>query len=262
MTTPNAPPRTAVATRVAADGNSVTFEQMERMASAVSKSGMFAVKTPDEALTLMLVAQAEGIHPAQAMMDYDLIEHKPCLKSSAMLARFVRAGGKVQWLEQSDEKVSGKFTAPNGETIVVTWDNDRIKTAGLAGRANHQKFPLQMKRARCISEAIRAIYPMTTLYTPEEVRDGAVEIDITPVPQAEAVRSAVQSAAESATALTDAERQEHFDAIDNAADQTALASAFAAAWKHAKEAHDTGAQTAFKMVYDARKAELTKEGQL
>ena len=262
MTTPNAPPRTAVATRVAADGNSVTFEQMERMASAVSKSGMFAVKTPDEALTLMLVAQAEGIHPAQAMMDYDLIEHKPCLKSSAMLARFVRAGGKVQWLEQSDEKVSGKFTAPNGETIVVTWDNDRIKTAGLAGRANHQKFPLQMKRARCISEAIRAIYPMTTLYTPEEVRDGAVEIDITPVPQAEAVRSAVQSAAESATALTDAERQEHFDAIDNAADQTALASAFAAAWKHAKEAHDTGAQTAFKMVYDARKAELTKEGQV
>ena len=260
MTTTNADPRTAVATRVAADGNSVTFEQMERMASAIAKSGLFAVKTPDEALTLMLVAHAEGIHPAQAMMDYDLIEHKPCLKSGAMLARFVRAGGKVQWLEQSDEKVSGKFTAPNGETIVVTWDNDRIKTAGLAGRTNHQKFPLQMKRARCISEAIRAIYPMTTLYTPEEIRDGAVEVDITPVQQAEAVRTAVESA--NATALTDAERQEHFNAIDMAADQTALAAAFAAAWKHAKEAHDTGAQAAFKTVYDARKAELTKEGQL
>ena len=260
MTTPNATPRTAVATRVAADGNSVTFEQMERMASAIAKSGLFAVKTPDEALTLMLVAHAEGIHPAQAMMDYDLIEHKPCLKSGAMLARFVRAGGKVQWLEQSDEKVSGKFTAPNGETIVVTWDNDRIKTAGLAGRTNHQKFPLQMKRARCISEAIRAIYPMTTLYTPEEIRDGAVEVDITPVQQAEAVRTAVESA--NATALTDAERQEHFNAIDMAADQTALAAAFAAAWKHAKEAHDTGAQAAFKTVYDARKADLTKEGQV
>ena len=260
MSTTNATPRTAVATRVAADGNSVTFEQMERMASAIAKSGLFAVKTPDEALTLMLVAHAEGIHPAQAMMDYDLIEHKPCLKSGAMLARFVRAGGKVQWLEQSDEKVSGKFTAPNGETIVVTWDNDRIKTAGLAGRTNHQKFPLQMKRARCISEAIRAIYPMTTLYTPEEIRDGAVEVDITPVQQAEAVRTAVESA--NATALTDAERQEHFNAIDMAADQTALAAAFAAAWKHAKEAHDTGAQAAFKTVYDARKAELTKEGQV
>ena len=260
MTTPNATPRTAVAPRVAAEGNIVTFEQMERMASAIAKSGLFAVKTPDEALTLMLVAHAEGIHPAQAMMDYDLIEHKPCLKSGAMLARFVRAGGKVQWLEQSDEKVSGKFTAPNGETIVVTWDNDRIKTAGLAGRTNHQKFPLQMKRARCISEAIRAIYPMTTLYTPEEIRDGAVEVDITPVQQAEAVRTAVESA--NATALTDAERQEHFNAIDMAADQTALAAAFAAAWKHAKEAHDTGAQAAFKTVYDARKAELTKEGQV
>ena len=263
MTTTNADPRTALARPVAAEGNlpvSFSFDQMERMASAVAKSGLFAVKTPEAALTLMLVAQSEGTHPAQAMMDYDLIEGKPSLKSGAMLARFIRAGGRVEWLEQSDAKVAGKFTAPNGQSLTVSWDNERVKTAQLANRPNHQKYPMQMKRARCISEAIRALYPVTTLYTPEEIRDGAPEIDITPVSQADAVRTVVENV--SATALTDAERQEHFDAIDKSADQAALAVAFAAAWKHAKEAHDTSAQAAFKAVYDARKAELTKEGQV
>ena len=263
MTTTNADPRTALARPVAAEGNlpvSFSFDQMERMASAVAKSGLFAVKTPEAALTLMLVAQSEGTHPAQAMMDYDLIEGKPSLKSGAMLARFIRAGGRVEWLEQSDAKVAGKFTAPNGQSLTVSWDNERVKTAQLANRPNHQKYPMQMKRARCISEAIRALYPVTTLYTPEEIRDGAPEIDITPVSQADAVRTVVENV--SATALTDAERQEHFDAIDKSADQAALAVAFAAAWKHAKEAHDTSAQAAFKAVYDARKTELTKEGQV
>lgn len=261
MTTTNADPRTALARPVAAEGNlpvSFSFDQMERMAHAVAKSGMFAVKTPEAALTLMLVAQSEGTHPAQAMMDYDLIEGKPSLKSGAMLARFIRAGGRVEWLEQSDAKVAGKFTAPNGQSLTVSWDNERVKTAQLANRPNHQKYPMQMKRARCISEAIRALYPVTTLYTPEEIRDGAPEIDVTPVTQTEAVRTVTESA--NATALTDEERQEHFDAMDNAADVAALATAFAAAWKHGKEANDKGAQEAFKSVYDAKKSEFTAAG--
>ena len=239
---------------------SFSFENLERMATNVAKSGMFAVKTPEAALTLMLIAQSENMHPAQAMMDYDIIEGKPALKSQAMLSRFVRAGGMVEWLEQSDAKVSGRFTAPNGQKITVTWDDERVKVAGLSGRPNHQKFGQQMKRARCISEAIRAIFPVTHLYTPEELRDGGPEIDITPVPQAEAVRETVEAA--SGTALTEAERQEHFDAIDGAKDQASLAIVFAAAWKHATEAKDTGARAAFKTVYDARKSALAQEGQV
>lgn len=252
-------PRTAVSTQVAADGNrslAVTFEQLERMAATVAKSGLFAVKTPEAALSLMLIAQAEGIHPAQAMMDYDVIEGKPSLKSSAMLTRFLRAGGQVEWLECSDAKVTGRFTSPKGKQLSVTWDDARVKTAGLASRPNHQKFPMQMKRARCISEGIRALWPVTQLYTPEEFADTPDSIDVTPQRMADAVKAAVASAQASATALTAEEGEEHFNAMKGAKNQAELASTFAAAWKHAGDAKDAAAREAFKAMYDARKAEL------
>ena len=264
MTTPNATPRTAVATRVAADGNSVTFEQMERMASAVAKSGLFGVKTADQALALMLVAQAEGRSPAVAAQEYHIIQGRPALKADTLLARYQQAGGTVKFEELSEKRCAATFSHPASGSFTIDWTLEMAQRAGLASKDNWKAYPRAMLRARVISEGVRTSFPGVAIgvYTPEEIRDGAVEVDITPVPQADAVRGAVQAAAESATALTDAERQEHFNAIDNAADQAALAAAFAAAWKHAKEAHDTGAQSAFKTVYDARKADLTKEGQL
>ena len=134
--------------------------------------------------------------------------------------------------------------------------------AGLASRDTWKSYPRAMLRARVISEGVRTSFPGVAIgvYTPEELQDGAPEVDITPVSQADAVRTVVENV--SATALTDAERQEHFDAIDKSADQALLAKAFTAAWKHAKAANDSAAQAAFKAVYDARKAELTKEGQV
>ena len=264
MTTPNAAPRTAVATRVAADGNIVTFEQMERMASAVAKSGLFGVKTADQALALMLVAQAEGRSPAVAAQEYHIIQGRPALKADTLLARYQQAGGTVKFEELSEKRCAATFSHPASGSFTIDWTLEMAQRAGLASKDNWKAYPRAMLRARVISEGVRTSFPGVAIgvYTPEELQDGAPEIDITPVPQADAVRGAVQAAAESATALTDAERQEHFNAIDMAADQTALAAAFAAAWKHAKEAHDTGAQAAFKTVYDARKADLTKEGQL
>ena len=261
MSTTNATPRTAVATRVAADGNAVTFESMERMASAVAKSGLFGVKTPDQALALMLVAQAEGRHPATAAQEYHIIQNRPALKADTLLARYQQAGGTVKFEELSEKRCAATFSHPASGTFTIDWTIEMAQRAGLANKDTWKSYPRAMLRARVTSEGVRTSFPGVAIgvYTPEELQDGAPEVDITPVSQADAVRTVVENV--SATALTDAERQEHFDAIDKSADQAALAIAFAAAWKHAKEAHDTSAQAAFKAVYDARKAELTKEGQ-
>lgn len=262
MTTTTATPRTAVATRVAADGNAVTFESMERMASAVAKSGLFGVKTPDQALALMLVAQAEGRHPATAAQEYHIIQNRPALKADTLLARYQQAGGTVKFEELSEKRCAATFSHPASGAFTIDWTIEMAQRAGLASRDTWKSYPRAMLRARVISEGVRTSFPGVAIgvYTPEELQDGAPEVDITPVSQADAVRTVVENV--SATALTDAERQEHFDAIDKSADQAALAIAFAAAWKHAKEAHDTSAQAAFKAVYDARKADLTKEGQV
>ena len=150
-----------------------TIAEVGQMASAVAKSNLFGVKTPDQALALMLLAQAEGLHPMVAARDYHIIEGRPSMKADAMLARFQLAGGKVKWTSLTDTKVVGEFTHEAGGTATIEWDMERAKQAGLGGKGNWAKYPRQMLRARVISEGIRTVYPacVVGVYTPEEVGD-------------------------------------------------------------------------------------------
>jgi len=77
--------------------NIIPYSDIERMANAITASKLFGVKTQNEAIALMLIAQAEGMHPATAARDYHVIQNRPALKADAMLARFQQAGGSVEW---------------------------------------------------------------------------------------------------------------------------------------------------------------------
>jgi hypothetical protein len=151
----------------------VPVGDIERMALAVAKSNLFGLKTPEQAMALMLVAQAEGLHPASAARDYHIIQGQPALRSDAMLARFQAAGGSVKWKDYTDDKVCGIFSHPSGGSIEITWDMARAKQAGLGAKDNWRKFPRQMLAARCISEGVKRVYPGVAVgtYTPEEVQD-------------------------------------------------------------------------------------------
>jgi hypothetical protein len=154
--------------------NIVPFQDMQSMATAIAKSGLFGMKNESEVLAFMAVAQAEGLHPATAARDFHIIQGRPALKADAMLARFQSAGGKVEWLEYTDERVSGQFTHPNGGSLAVTWTIDQARSIGLVKPGSGwQKFPRAMLRSRCISEGIRSVYPgsVTGFYSPEEVQD-------------------------------------------------------------------------------------------
>jgi hypothetical protein len=151
---------------------------LERMAIAFARSGLFGAKTPDQALALCLIAQAEGKHPALAAKSYHIINGNPAKKADAMLGDFQAMGGKVDWHEYTDACVSGTFSHPDGGSIRVDWDDARVTKAGLSGNPNHKKYPRAMKRARCISEGVRTVYPGATsgMYAPEEIQDGGVLI--------------------------------------------------------------------------------------
>lgn len=164
----------------------VPINEIERMAESVAKSGLFGIKTKEQAIALMLVAQAEGAHPAQAARDYHVIQGKPALKADAMLARFQAAGGSVEWISYNDKIVSGIFSHSKGGKIEIEWTMDRAKAAGLTGKQVWKQYPRQMLRARVISEGIKTVYPGVAIgvYTPEEVTD----FDTSPPPiKAEAV---------------------------------------------------------------------------
>ena len=152
---------------------SVALGDMQVMANAIVKSGLFGMKTPDQALALMIVATAEGRHPGSVASDYHIIHGRASLKSDSMLARFQQSGGRVEWHDHTNEKVSATFSHPAGGSLRIDWDMPRAKAAGLGGKDNWRSYPRQMLRARVISEGVRATFPavLNGMYTPEEVQE-------------------------------------------------------------------------------------------
>jgi hypothetical protein len=141
--------------------------------------------------------------------------------------------------------------------VTVTWDDARVAQAGLTNPM-HKKFPQQMKRARCISEGVRAVCPGITplnMYTPEETVDMEV-IDVS----AHATASQRVDAMDGAP-LLQALVDEHMAKISEATGINSLKIAFQAAYKLARDAKDDVRQRTFTAAYEARKAELTPPAQ-
>lgn len=140
-------------------------------AKVCAAAKIFGNMNESQIATLMLMAQAEGKHPMQAMQEYDIIQNRPALKSSAVLGRFINAGGKIEWLESTDTKAVCKATY-NESSATIDWDIERAKKAGVYGKGGAWlTYPRAMLRARAQVEAVRAIAPqvLSGLYCAEEV---------------------------------------------------------------------------------------------
>lgn len=163
--------------------NIIPYQEITQMANAIVKSGLFGLQSETQAIALMLIAQAEGQHPAIAARDYHIIQNKPALKADAMLARFQSQGGKVKFLELSDNRCAATFWHPSIESpVTIDWDINRAKRAEIFREKSRSgetgmwiKYPRQMLRARVISEGVRTVCPAACncMYTPEEVIDIA-----------------------------------------------------------------------------------------
>lgn len=229
----------------------VPFEALQAMAQSMVKSGLFGVKTADQAVSLMLIAQAEGKHPAIAAQEYHIIQGRPALKADTLLARFQQAGGIVEWCDYTDEKVSARFSHPQSspKPVLIEWTLAQAKRVGLAGKDNWKNYPRAMLRARVISEGVRTVYPGIAIgiYSVEEVQD---------MPLAERNMGAAQVVAEplSGTAI---------DATLTAVADALSKDALQAIWKEAAEkCRQSGDQDAHKQIKEAvtkRLAELAAQ---
>lgn len=164
------------------------------LAEDVAKSRLFGVQTTEEAMALMLIAQAEGLHPAVAIQEFDIIQGKPARKTTALLARFQEMGGKVTWKVHTDAKVVGLFEY-KGTSLEVEWTMERATKTQywdtkekamrpLSSKFNWKSYPRQMLRARVIAEGIRAVCPRAIggLMVVEEAQDAIdPPIDVIPV---------------------------------------------------------------------------------
>lgn len=202
-----------------------TVSDLQVMAESIARSGLFGMKTPDQAMALMLVAQAENAHPATITQDYDIIQGRAARKTHSVLARFQKAGGKVEWHELSEQTADATFSHPSGGSLRMTWTFEQAKKAMLTGKDNWKNYPRAMLRARCIAEGVRAVYPAAIggMLITEEAQD----LDGEPtdqvrhqkpavnMPQAKAVEPEPQRTA----------KQPNADVTDVEVKQTATASA-------------------------------------
>lgn len=158
----------------------VPFEAIRQMAEVASKSKLFGAQTPEQAMTIMLIAQAEGRHPMSAAKDYDIINGKPAKKAEAMLRDFLASGGKVEWHKLADDGAEATFSHPQGGTVRIDWNKARMVQAKITNEAMYTKYPRAMYRSRCVSEGVRTVCPSATggLYVPEEVRAFTKEKDM------------------------------------------------------------------------------------
>ena len=155
---------------------SYSLEQRFALAKSFAASGLFGVRSADAAMSLIMLAEAEGQHPAHAMMEYHVIDGKPVRKAEKIAARFMVSGGKIDWEELTDTVGRARFTHPLGSPCVVEWTIERAQKAGLV-RANSPwtKNPKSMLRSRVWSEGCLQCFPGYALVTmsEDEARDLA-----------------------------------------------------------------------------------------
>lgn len=227
----------------------ISIEVIERMATIGNKSGLFGVKTAEQAAALMLIAQAEGTSPALALRDYHVISGRPTLKADAILARFQQAGGKVRWLKLTEQEAVAVFSHPAGGDVEINWTMEMARKAQLLGNGTWQKYSRAMLRSRCISEGVRTVYPgvVCGVYTPEEIES----IDVAPI---RVIASSVPAPAPVAELeyVTAPEVTVQM-AIASAETIEALRKAFTGAMRSAQSEEEKAELTALK---DARKAQL------
>jgi hypothetical protein len=197
--------------------NLVPFQDLQGMAGAIAKSGLFGMKQPDQALALMLVAQAEGMHPATITQDYDIIQGKACRKTHSVMARFQQMGGKVEWHELTDAIADATFSHASGGKLRMSWTIEQAKKAGLTNKDNWRNYPRAMLRARLIAEAIRTVYPAAIggMMLSEEAQD--IDLTDSTIADIRQTRSPASAAAANAPADLSAFEDNHLETMRDAA---------------------------------------------
>lgn len=166
--------------------------EIRTMANSVTKSGMFGIKNAEQAFTLMLIAEAEGIHPIQAVQQYHVIQGLPSLKSTEVQSRFQKDGGKIKWIETTNKHAICELSHPMYDgTYKSEFTEEDARLEGLLDKDNYKKRPKAMYMARAMTRGVRAVAPscLNNIYSVEEIQDLPVQEDIEQIEECEIVET-------------------------------------------------------------------------
>jgi len=173
------------------------IQAIEKVGKWLAASGMFGLRSPEQGYVVAITCMEEKITPLEFARRYHIIENRPAKRADRMQADFQARGGRITWIEYTNEVCEAVFLhpqfAPKGVTIRVTLKEMQQKgiTKGKHGeKDNWKNWPRQMLKARVISEGVRQVDPAVCAgeYTPEEIADfdehnGAIPAEAIPANQ-------------------------------------------------------------------------------
>lgn len=163
-----------------------------RIAEMAAKERLFGVRSPQEAFIRVLAGMSVGLNPIQAMGAIHVIEGRPTLSASMMVAVCMRETSiceKFHCVESTAEKATYVTKRRGQPEMTLTFTIEQAQKAGLTGRGPWKAHTEDMLRARAASKLARMVYPdlLAGMYTPDEVVDipaqsAPIEAEVVPVP--------------------------------------------------------------------------------
>lgn len=155
------------------------FDQLYRMARALSESGLLPEALrgkPADIAIIMMQGRELGLQPMQSINGIDVIQGKPNV-SPALMAAMVRASPACEYLTLVESGVNGSTwtTKRRGapKPVTMSYTAEMAQRAGLAGKDNYRKNPEAMYLARGLGRICRAEYQdvIKGMYVKGEILD-------------------------------------------------------------------------------------------
>lgn len=162
-------------------GDSV-WETRKQQAEIMIRSGLLprTLNTPEQVITIMMMADMLGLAPLAAINGIDVLQGKPTVKPQLMLA-LIRRSGHLKLMEVTDDGTTCTVKMQRGSepVHVETFSMDDARALGLADKDNWRKQAKTMRKWRAIAAAARIVFPdvIWGMYTPEELGSDAVYTD-------------------------------------------------------------------------------------
>ena len=152
------------------------WNDLKNLASALVSSGMLpqAIKTPQAAVAIILMARELGIGPMEGFAKISVIQGKPTVGPELMKGMVHRKLPKAKFMitKTTDKECIIAAARPGDklEEFSFTWAD--AEKMGLTSKSNWVKMPKTMLKWRCIGDVCRTVFPdclSGISYTPEEL---------------------------------------------------------------------------------------------
>ena len=150
------------------------YQIIRDQAQSLVKTGFLpqAIKTPEQALAIILTGRELGIPAMAALNTINVIQGKPTVSPQLMLALIERSGQLDDIKVDVTDKGASVTMKRKGRTAhTETFGQTEAQAMGLLGKDNYKKQAGVMYKWRAVAACARTVFPdvILGLYTPEEM---------------------------------------------------------------------------------------------